>query len=507
MQSVADAIRLNARRSPNGDAVVDDTGRWSHRQLAERSWALARRLHALGVRPGDPVGTLARNGRFVAEAFLGTAAAGAVHVPYNWRWATPELVHGIRQTEARVLLVGRDCAGDVAAAVETGELERVEHVLMEGAEYEAALEPGPAPDLAVAPDDPLCVLFTGGTTGFSKGVVLSQRAAFTNAYNEIMDCAVAREPDDRALLTTPMFHSAALLCWFLPHYLRGAANVMLNGFDEEHVAWLVERERVTNFFMIPNMVRRMVKAGAFETPGFQQYFRALHSGGGTMRLPDKQAVLDLLPDVDLYFRYGLTEAGPMVTRLQPQDVLRPEVDDSIGKEYLLTEVTIRDPEGHELYTGEVGEICVRGPGLMTGYYGQPAETARALRDGWLHTGDLAMRDDDGFVFFRDRAKDMVKSGGENVYCAEIEQVLYAHPAVMEAGVLGVPSTEWDEEVRAVVSVRPGHQVAEAELRAHLRSRLAGYKVPKQLAFLPPEKMPINPSGKVVKSELRELLGW
>ncbi|MBX6382367.1 MAG: AMP-binding protein [Microbispora sp.] len=507
MRSLADFIHINERHNGTREAVVDSKRRYTHDQLSHRAWAIARGLLALGVRPGEHVGVLACNGVFSAETFLGTVAAGAVYVPYNWRWATAELVHGINDSQARVVLVDDECRDAFAKARDSGELAHVRAVVHEGDEFEGMLGDDSPLDLHVDLESIACMLYTGGTTGFSKGVELSHRAILSNALNEIVDCRIGQAHDDRGLIVVPMFHSAALLCWFLPHYVTGAASVFMRRFDEDEFGWLVERERITNFFLIPNMIRRLHRAGVLHRDGVRRQVRAIHSGGGTLRMPDKEAVREAMPDTDLYFRYGLTEAGPMVTRLQPRDVFRPEVDGSIGKEYFLAEVELRGADDRQVPVGEVGELCVRGPGLMRGYFNRPEATAEALRGGWLHTGDLAVRDEEGFIYFRDRAKDMVKSGGENVYSAEIEQLLYTHPAVMEAVVVGVPSEEWDEEVRAVVSVRPGQRVGEDDLKTFLRGSLAGYKVPKRIAFLAPEEMPINPSGKILKSEVRRIVGW
>jgi fatty-acyl-CoA synthase len=507
VRSLADFVRLNERQNGDREAVVDTDRRYTHRQLSHRAWAIARGLRSMGVEPGDQVGVLAGNGIFGAETFLGIAAAGAAYVPYNWRWATPELVHGVNDSRARIVLVENEFREAFDRARDTGQLTRVRTVVSEGADFERMLgDDGPL-ELHVDPEAVACVLYTGGTTGFSKGVELTHRAILSNALNEIVDCRIGQATDDRALIVVPMFHSAALLCWFLPHYVTGAASVFLRHFDEDQFAWLVEHERTTNFFLIPNMIRRLHRAGVLERDGVRRHVRAIHSGGATLRMPDKEAIREVMPDVNLYFRYGLTEAGPMVTRLRPRDVFRREVDGSIGRPYLLAEVELQDPEGGEVPVGEVGEICVRGPSLMRAYINHPDATAEALRGGWLHTGDMAARDEQGFIYFRDRAKDMVKSGGENVYSAEIEQVLYTHAAVMEAVVVGVPSLEWDEEVRAVVSVRPGGQVGEDDLKAYLRGQLAGYKIPKRIAFVAPEDMPINPSGKIIKAEVRKMVGW
>jgi len=505
--TLVDAVRWNARRFPDRDAVVDEQGRLTHRELADRVWSLAAGLQRAGVRKGDHVGLLVGNTVFAAECFLGVIAAGGVAVFYNWRWAPTELRTGITSTAARVVLVEEQFLPSYRTAAQDGALDAVT-CIPQGAGYDALHEGGGPPDVVVGQDDPMCILFTGGTTGTSKGVVLAHRSGTFNALNEMLDCGMGREGEHVGLNITPMFHSAALLSVFAPHFLSGGTNVLLGKFDEALVAETVARERVTTSFMIPNMIRRLIRTGALETEGFQRYFRQMHTGGGLLRMPDKQALARLLPDTRLFFRYGLTEAGPMVSRLLPADVMRPELDGSIGQEYTLVEVEVQDPDsGRECAAGELGEICVRGPAVMLGYFERPQETAAALRDRWLHTGDLAVRDEEGYLFFRDRAKDMIKTGGENVYAAEIEQLLYAHEAVMECGVLGVPSVEWDEEVRAVVALRDGYDVTEQDLRDYLRQHLAGYKVPKVIQFVAPETMPVNPSGKIVKSQLRAVVGW
>jgi fatty-acyl-CoA synthase len=507
VETLIDFIRLNARRNPDRVAVVDENGRLTHAELAERAWALARGLAEIGVRPGDRVGVLAGNSNFAVETLLGTVAAGAVWVPFNWRWAREELVHGINLTRPKVVLVEDQFVSAFDAAEGSGDMDAADlKVRRQGQDYESFLIPGGPLDIRMGPEDPLCILFTGGTTGTSKGVVLPQRSAIFNAVNEIADLGFGQYPYNTAINVTPLFHSAALLCVLIPNYITGGTNVLLHKFDEDTFGDLVEAEQVNSTFIIPNMIRRLLKAGFFDRTGLE-CFRQLHSGGGLLRMPDKEAVLAKMPHLELFFRYGLTEGGPMVARLRHEDILRSELDGSIGQEYTFCEVQLQDADGAEVPPGELGEICVRGPSVMLGYFDRPEESATTLRGGWLHTGDLAVRDEDGYLFFRDRAKDMIKSGGENVYAAEIEQLLYAYPAIMECGVLGVTSDEWDEEVRAVVALRPGGSVTEDELRDYLREHLAGYKIPKKFLFLEPGQMPVNPSGKIVKSRLREITGW
>ena len=500
---VGDALRWNQRRYRHETALVDETGSSTWDEVANRCWGLARGLLAAGVRPGDPVGVLAGNGRFSAETYLGIVAAGAVAVEYNHLWSCPELVFGVDSTHARVVLVEKQHLAAFEEAREAG-LSHVETVVPQGDAYESFLQSGGPPPVAVSPTDPNVMIFTGGTTGFSKAVVLTHQNVLANSMNMIVDTRM--EHSDRTLIIAPMFHSGSLLCWFVPHVVLGARSVLMRSFDEDAVADVTAREGVTNGFLVPNMVRRLLASGNFGGERYATY-RRCYVGGATFKMPDKVAVRDALPGVDVYYQYGLTEAGPIVSRLLPVDMFRDDVDGSIGTEFLLTDVQLRDDDGEPVARGEVGEICVHGPNVMLGYHDRPDATADALEDGWLRTGDMATRDDEGYLYFHDRKKDMIKTGGENVYSQEVERVLYSHPAVSEAAVIGVASDEWDEEVRAVVALDEGAVLTEQDLRSYCRDQLAAYKIPKRIAFVAKHDIPINPSGKIIKSELREADLW
>lgn len=509
MRTIGDWVRVNYRRYPAREALVSYDQRLTYGELGERSWQLARGLQGLGVSSGTNVGVLGANTLFNAEMFFGVAVSGGCYVAYNWRWAPQELANGIKETGAPVILVEAQFEQKALEALEI--LGRTEEVLpkllVEGHAVDSLrVGTGVFEDPATL-DSPLCIIYTGGSTGTPKGVVISHGAAGANAINEMYDCGMGSQPNERGLILTPFFHSAALLCWLVPHFISGSTSIIAEKFNDELVVDLVERESVTNTFLIPNMMRRLSQSGVFESRGFRQNLRAIHTGAGLLRMPDKELFASQLPTADLYFRYGLTEAGPMVSRLLPHDMLDPEVDGSIGTEYLLAEVQLQDLDGNEVPAGELGEICVKGPSLMTGYYGRPDATADAFRGGWLHTGDLAVRDERGYLFFRDRLKEMIKTGGENVYSAEIEQALYLHPAVLEAVVVGVPDPKWDEEVRAVVVLRDGREAGYGELATHLRKHLAGYKIPKQIVFVSAEDLPRSAAGKLVKAQLKTNLGW
>ncbi|GAA4524072.1 MULTISPECIES: class I adenylate-forming enzyme family protein [Nonomuraea] len=503
MRTTADFLRLNRRRYPERTAVVDENSRVTYAELADRAYAVAAGLRADGVRRGDTVGILAGNSIFVVEAYLGVLCAGAVPVMYNWRWATPELVFGLNDSRAEVVLVDQEWVASVKAAQETGEPRHLRRVVVEGPDYEAYLGEPVEPELTGDMDATNVIMFTGGTTGFPKGVVLSERSAVGNGLNEIIDTDM--EHSDVTLLIAPMFHAASLLCWFVPHLMLGATSVLMRRFDERQVGEVVQREGVTNGFLVPNMVRRLLAAGVFTDYDWSGY-RRMYVGGAIFKMPDKTAVRDALPHVRVYYQYGLTEGGPIVTRLRPEDMFREDVDGSIGREFLLTEVRLRALDSDdEVPPGTVGEITVRAPNIMDGYFGRPAETAQVLNaEGWLRTGDLASQDENGYFYYHDRAKDMIKTGGENVYSAEVERVLYTHPGISEAAVIGLPSTEWDEEVCAVVALKEGAELGADELRDYCRARLAGYKIPKRIAFVPARDMPVNDSGKIMKTRLRSM---
>jgi fatty-acyl-CoA synthase len=509
MRTIGDWIRLNSRRNPSRDAFVGVDGRVTFGEAAERAWQLGRGLRNAGVGAGDGVGVLAGNSVFNAEAFLGVAAAGGTYIAYNWRWAPAELAAGILETKASVILVEESHLEllEQALAIIAERAEFLPHIFRQGSEIDSLRTGTGVLDDVAGPESPLCIIYTGGSTGTPKGVVLSHRSALANAINEMYDCGVGSRENERGLIVTPLFHSAALLCWLVPHFIAGATSVIAQKFSDESVVDLVGREAITNTFMIPNMMRRLMDGGVLSDPAIRKNLRSVHTGAGLLRMPDKELFTQMLPEAELYFRYGLTEAGPMVTRLKPADMLDPAVDGSIGTEYLLAEAQLQDSDGREVLPGELGEICVRGPGLMTEYFGRPDATAETMRGGWLHTGDLAVRDERGYFYFRDRLKEMIKTGGENVYSAEIEQVLHLHPSVLEAVVLGVPDPKWDEEVRAVVVLRNGVQTDASELSGFLRQHLAGYKIPKKMVFMRPEDLPRSAAGKLVKSQLKVNLGW
>lgn len=508
MLTIGAWIELNAQKHPSREALVGIDGRVTFAQLAERAWSLARGLKEQGVTAGTNIGVMGSYTVFNAEMFFSVAAADAVYVAYNWRWSVRECAQGIAETSADVIIVESRFDDLIDQALEklSETQEALPRIIRESEIDGLRIGTGPLHSEATL-DSPLCILYTGGSTGTPKGVVLSHRSAVANALNEMVDCQLGTRTNERCLIVTPLFHTAGLLCWLVTHFIAGATSVLSPKFDVDDFIKTVEQERITNTFLIPNMVRKMLDLRSFDNPILRKHLKAVHTGAGLLRMPDKELFTEMLPDTELYFRYGLTEAGPMVTRLKAEDILKENVDGSIGQPYLMVEVELQDLDGNQVETGELGEICVRGPALMLEYYGRPEQTADTFRNGWLRTGDLAVTDENGYYFFRDRLKEMIKSGGENVYAAEVEQILYLHTAVLEAAVVGVPDPEWGEEVRAAVVLRSDLNATEDELKEFLREHLAGYKVPKKIVFVTAEQFPRSPAGKLVKSKLKQQLDW
>ena len=494
MMQVGEHVRRNAARFPGKVALIEGEARLTWGALERLSNKVANALADRGVRRGGKVAFLADASIEWVAAYLGVVKLGAVAVPINYRLTAPEVADTFADSDAVGLFTTREFE-ELASGVAPGFVRRLEELERFVSDASDA-----APGAAVAPDDPNLILYTGGTTGRSKGVVLSHANLFWNSLNEIVDTHM-RE-DDNTVLATPLHHSAALNCWLLPHLYLGATATLLRRYSAEGMIRAIAAHRVTNGFMPPSMAREV-----FLHPLARELdlacFRRWYIGGGVLPRQDRERIHALLPGCRIYYQYGLTEAGPIATVLREEDYER--APDSIGRAFLNIEAKVLREDGSDAAAGEVGEIALRGPSVMAGYYKRPEATAAAFHRGWLRTGDAGAMDEAGFVFLHDRIKDMIKTGGLNVYSQEIEAVLSKHPAVREVGVIGRPSERWGEEVTAVVVLRDGAATSEAELIAFARERLAGFKTPKRALFLPYAEMPINYSGKILKRELRRKL--
>jgi long-chain acyl-CoA synthetase len=462
----------------------------TYEEMWDRCRRLAGALRGLGLHEGDRVATVGQNCHRHLELYQAIPGAGMVVVPLNARHTAPELRYAIEDSRARVLFTG---VGDQGLG------DAVEHVFDLGDDYEhllASAAPIDFPD--DLPGDTLAGLFyTGGTTGAAKGVMLSHGNLVANA----MHFSISRRftPDTRWLIIAPLFHAAGSIC-ILSMVWNAGQQIVLPGFDPELALDLIERHRVTATIVVPSMLAAIIEAQTAR-PRDVSSLEYIGHGGSPIAGETLRRAHEAFPEAELVGLYGATETAPLVTVHHHEErILGTPRDRSCGQPTPGVEVAVwgdlRTPVG----TGEVGEIVVRGANVMQGYWHKPVETEAALVDGWYRTGDLGYQDDEGFVYLVDRVKDMIVTGGENVYSTEVEDALYRHPAVLEAAVFAVPDSRWGEAVFAVVV--PRADVEPHELVVHCRSMIAAYKVPKVIEIRD-EPLPKSGAGKVLKRVLRD----
>jgi O-succinylbenzoate-CoA ligase len=491
--------------NPMREAYVDSHGdlRLTYAALNERCNRLANALRADGIAQGERVGLLLMNSAEFMEAYFALAKVGAVVVPLNWRLVPDELEFILKDSGTRRLIYGEEFVDTVAELHARGNKTDIGQWLQVagGAEpahfaasYEAFRDGGSPgePEITARDDDMLYIMYTSGTTGLPKGVVHTHHTALW----AILTIAATAEyvEADRYLAALPMFHVGALTPLAVNVY-KGATSVVMRSF-EPNLAWqLIERERITTGLMVPAMLNFMLQADAFRRCDYSSV-RWIMTGAAPVPVALTEKYSDL--GIGVLQVYGLTESCGPACVMDSENALRKP--GSTGKAFFHTEVRIVDEQGNACPPGEAGEVVVRGAHNMREYWNRPEATAETLKNGWLHTGDVAMMDEEGFVFIQDRIKDMIISGGENVYPAEVEGVLASHPKIVEAAVIGQPSDKWGESPLAIV-VRKDDSLTVAEVMEHCRGKLAGYKRPQAVEFV--DQIPRNPSGKILKRVLRE----
>ena len=488
-------ISGHARIRPQQVAIIDRAAgeRITYAQLQRRILARLGQLEALGVKAGERVAVLSGNRVEMLELLFACARLSAIMVPLNWRLTVPEL--GTILGDCKPALI---FAEEGRALPEGVAFEPFTSLPTAGTDERTRLEgAGRSFDLAhalPAPDAPVLILYTGGTTGIPKGALLTHATMQHNALNTISGWGLA--PDDVAPVFTPFFHTGGLNVLVTPLFCLGGAIVMPAGhsFDPAEALELIEEEGCTQVFMVPTMFTMLREHKAFD-PERLRHVRGFISGGA----PCPAALFDFYWSHGLELRqgYGLTEAGPNTFGASFAEA-RARVG-TVGTPLPHVQVRLVDEEGLEVAAGEVGEIAICGPHVMPGYFNRPVETAAVLRDGWLYTGDLARRDADGYVFICGRRKEMFISGGENVFPAEIEEVLASAPGVAEVAVVGVPDPRWGEVGHAWLVAREGARLDAEALRALCHEKLARYKTPKELHIV--DALPKSAAGKVLKREL------
>ena len=497
MRTFADPLRRGLRVAPRSTAVIDTAAgvTLSFSEFDLRCRSLVGGLAGLGLRPGDRIALLMANGHAYLESYVALPAAGFVIVPINTRLADPEIEYILRDAGARALITDRP-----PSAVE----EAVERVIRVPDEYEnliASAEPLAELDALHAIDehDLAGLFYTGGTTGPSKGVMLTHRNLVANMWNTINCCEM--RADDRYLVMSPMFHAAGTYA-VLASLALGATQVTVPAFDPEVVLDVIAAEGVTTTLAVPTMMVALCESQS-RRPRDTSTLRLLTHGASPVAVETVRRFHQLFPGTAMIHLYGATELSPLTTALaNEQDELGGPRERSCGQPVLGCRVAIVDSEGNPLPTGESGEVAVRGDNVMAGYWNKTEETAAVLRDGWYRTGDVGWIDADGYLFLVDRAKDMIVSGGENVYSTEVEQALMTHPGVLECAVYGIPDPRWGEAVAATVVAREGQNLTDSELVEHCRQLIAGFKVPRRIE-VSADPLPKSAAGKILKREIRE----
>ncbi len=505
---VGDWVGRRALLTPNKVALIDTLN--GNRPITYREWSrtvnrTARFLQErLGVQKGDRVAILAKNCVEYLDLWFALGRIGGIMQTLNWRLTPYELEKLLIDGAPIALVYGSEFILQVNALrgkipnlryyVTLGEKASPEDILFSERE---AFSDDPLPEVDLDWDTPWVICYTGGTTGLPKGAVLTHRSITANAVNTVISWGLT--PDDVAILNAPLFHSGGLNVFTAPLVYIGGTSIVCKEFDPDQVFDLIRDAGVTVFFGVPTMFIMLQQHPRWEEADFSR-LKIVISGGAPCPMP----VFEKFWERGVNFKtgYGLTEAGPNTFWLPPEDVRRKP--GSVGFPLFHIDVKIVREDGTECGPDEVGELLIRGPHVCAGYWNNPDATAEAFRGGWLHTGDLAKRDAEGYYYIVGRIKDMFISGGENVYPAEIESVLYSHPAVAEAAVIGIPDPKWGEVGRAIVALRPGASVTEEELLDFCRERLARYKVPKSIIFV--EALPKTGAGKIDKERLKKEYG-
>ena len=506
MISLPAMIARAGRLNPAGIATHYQGREYSWSELAGRVPRLAAGLLTSDLPEGERVAILSLNSDRYYESIFAIPWAGYVLVPLNTRWALPENSYALADSGCRILMF--DDAFTEQADALLADLESLVIAVYMGEgecpawaqSYETLIADNSPVSMSARSDgDMVGIFYTGGTTGFPKGVMQSHGALWASALGLLPEVRMTR--DGRYLHAAPMFH-AADFCGTMNTTFCCGTNVIMQSFDPGLVLETIATQRVSHALLVPAMIKMVLNhpdVAAADVSTLQ----SLMYGASPMPLAVLEQIQALWPAVDLLQAYGQTELAPVATVLSMSDHRKGgEILKSAGRPTAINDIRIVGEDGNDCAAGVSGEIVVRGPHTMIGYWNKPEETAKALQNGWVYTGDAGYFDDQGYLFIVDRVKDMVVTGGENVFTTEVENAVFSHPAVLDVAVIGIPNVEWGEAVHAIVVLHPGNDATEEQLIAHCRPLIAGYKLPKSVSFRE-EPLPLSGAGKVLKTELRK----
>ncbi|MEV5343114.1 acyl-CoA synthetase [Streptomyces sp. NPDC052676] len=487
--TVDGVLRRSARRTPARVAVEYRDRRWTYAELDDAVSRAARALLDRGLSPGDRVGAYGHNSDAYLIGFLACARAGLVHVPVNQHLTGDDLAYPVRQSGSSLVLADPDLAGRLPGGTPVVPLRDADGSLLD---LLASAPPYDGPEARA--EDLVQLLYTSGTTALPKGAMMTHRALVHEYLSAIT--ALDLSAGDRPAHALPLYHSAQMHVFLMPYLAVGATNIVLDAPDGDRLFDLIEAGRVDSLFAPPTVWIGLAGRPDFATRDLGGLRKAYY-GASVMPVPVLERLRARLPQLAFYNCFGQSEIGPLATVLGPDE--HEGRLDSCGRPVLFVDARVVDEDGKDVPDGTPGEIVYRSPQLCEGYWDRPEETAAAFRDGWFRSGDLAVRDTDGYFTIVDRVKDVINSGGVLVASRQVEDVLYTHEGVAEAAVVGLPDEKWIEAITAFVV--PRGEVSEAELIAHARERLAPFKAPKRVVFV--DSLPRNASGKILKRELRD----
>ncbi|WP_416958118.1 acyl-CoA synthetase [Streptomyces sp. Agncl-13] len=487
--TVDGVLRRSARRTPARVAVDYGERSWTYEELDDAVSRAASVLLDQGLAPGDRVGAYGHNSDAYLISFLACARAGLVHVPVNQNLTGDDLAYIVGQSGSTLVLTDPDLAGRLSDDVRTLPLRDADGSLLERLASASPYD-GPEPRT----EDLVQLLYTSGTTALPKGAMMTHRALVHEYLSAIT--ALDLSAGDRPVHSLPLYHSAQLHVFLLPYLAVGATSIILDAPDGDRLFDLIEAGRADSLFAPPTVWIGLANRPDFATRDLSGLRKAYY-GASIMPVPVLERLRERLPKLAFYNCFGQSEIGPLATVLGPDE--HKGRMDSCGRPVLFVDARVVDEDGKEVPDGTSGEVVYRSPQLCEGYWDKPEETAAAFRDGWFHSGDLAVRDAHGFFTVVDRVKDVINSGGVLVASRQVEDVLYTHEGVAEVAVIGLPDDRWIEAVTAVVV--PRGEVTEAQLIDHAREKLAHFKAPKRVVFV--DELPRNASGKILKRELRE----
>ncbi|HEX5837913.1 MAG TPA: long-chain fatty acid--CoA ligase [Anaerolineales bacterium] len=504
--NAADLLTRRAHLTSDREALYDaiSGSRYTYGQLNERACRAANFLReTYGVRKGSRVSILAHNSIAYIDLVFGLGKIGVIFAPLNWRLTSRELTYIVNDCQPEVLIVGPEF---VSVWNEMKDRVQVQHVIaLEGAnlpgmeEYEDLLTIASAgePDRPeLSDEDGYCILYTSGTTGLPKGAVLPHRQILWNAINTVISWGLSER--DVSPILTPMFHSGGLFVFLLPLFYAGGRIVMARSFDPDASLQLIMAERCTAILGVPTLFQVWMNSPRFAEADFSHVHFFI--SGGAPCPPSLIEAWSNAKGVTMRQGYGLTEVGVNCFSMTDEDAIRKR--GSVGKPIFHSAMRLVDAEGSDVPVGETGELIIKGPHVCAGYWNNPTATAESLRDGWFHTGDMARVDEEGYFYIVGRFKDMIISGGENIYAAEVEAIFREHASVLDAALIGQPDEKWGE-VGLMIVVRKSNQTASAEeLLQFCQGRLARYKIPRRIEFV--DTLPYSPYGKVIKAELRKM---